>query len=206
MDVLILAAGLSSRLSSYTFDLYPKYLINIDHHTGLYHILHYWNIYARTIYIVIHSKFHMITQFYIESILPELSNKIKLIHYDLCDGTAYTLQYVLSHLLQDEPIEHLFITWCDLYMKEPIDLTQMTSSETTIYVFTSGNECRYTLTHENTIIQAPLCDGNIVGIFYIQHYQSFSFGEECKYHDIVEYLHLLGKIINIPINTIIDYG
>ena len=42
MDVLILAAGLGSRVTKYTHNIIPKYLINIDNNTGLYHIIKYW--------------------------------------------------------------------------------------------------------------------------------------------------------------------
>jgi choline kinase len=54
MDVLILAAGLSSRLSKYTYNLIPKYLIDIDGNTGLYYLIKYWNNHATNIYLVIH--------------------------------------------------------------------------------------------------------------------------------------------------------
>ena len=53
MDVLILAAGLGSRVSKYTHDSIPKYLINIDNHTGLYYLINYWNKYANNIYLAI---------------------------------------------------------------------------------------------------------------------------------------------------------
>ena len=42
MDVLILAAGLSTRLNKFTHNLLPKYLIDIDGHNGLYYLIEYW--------------------------------------------------------------------------------------------------------------------------------------------------------------------
>jgi choline kinase len=79
MDVLILAAGLSSRLSKYTHNLIPKYLIDIDGNTGLYYLIKYWNNHATNIYLVIHSKYNIITKFYINNILPDYVEKIKTV-------------------------------------------------------------------------------------------------------------------------------
>ena len=95
MDVLILAAGLGSRLNNYTHNIIPKYLIDLDNNTGLYYIIKYWNTYSRTIYLVINSSYNEITNFYISNILEEYQNKIKIINYDKSDGTAYTLNYIL---------------------------------------------------------------------------------------------------------------
>ena len=79
MDVLILAAGLGSRVSKYTHDSIPKYLINIDNHTGLYYLINYWNKYANNIYLVINSNYNIITKFYISNIFDEdISKKINI--------------------------------------------------------------------------------------------------------------------------------
>ena len=80
MDILILAAGLGSRLSRFTHDIIPKYLINLDNNTGFYYLITYWNKYANNIYLVINSKYNKITRFYINNILNEYSSKIKIIN------------------------------------------------------------------------------------------------------------------------------
>jgi len=107
MDVLILAAGLGSRVSKYTHDIIPKYLINIDNHTGLYYLIKYWNPYSKNIYIVINSIYNTITKYYINNVLSEyydeknnICDKIHIINYDTNDGTAYTLNYILNNNLK----------------------------------------------------------------------------------------------------------
>ena len=101
MDVLICAAGSGSRLAKYTHDIIPKFLINIDDHTGIYYLINYWNKYADRIYLVINSSFNLITKFYINTILKEIATKIIIINYDSCDGTAYTLNHILNYDLKN---------------------------------------------------------------------------------------------------------
>jgi len=209
MDVLILAAGLSSRLSTYTHDRLPKYLINLDNKTGLYYLIHYWNKYSDNIYLVIHSKFNLITTFYIKEILSEFDSKIKIINYDSSDGTAYTLSHILNNDLKEISCDNLLITWCDLYPIENINFNKFKKnrSPNNIYVFTNGNKCRYNLTIDNEIVNVPESNGNIIGIYYIQNYKKFLLdSSKSLNNDIVIFLSEIGKINNLPINTIIDYG
>ena len=208
MDVLILAAGLGSRLVNFTHNIIPKYLINVDNNTGLYHIINYWDKYADNIYLVINSNYTHITKFYINNILPDISSKIKIINYDTSDGTAYTLNYILNNDLRDKKISNLLITWCDLYPAENIDFTKLSKTKETnkIHVFTNGTKCRYLLTEDNKIIHSEESVGDILGIFYIQNYTPFVLGDYCKNNDIVCYLDIIGKINKFEINSIIDYG
>ena len=127
MDILILASGIASRLSTFTHDIIPKYLINIDNHTGLYHLITYWNKYANNIYLVVNSKYNEITKNYIELLLPDYKSKIIIINYDTADGTAYTINHILNNDLKDKNIENLLITWCDLYLTEAIDFNKLNS-------------------------------------------------------------------------------
>lgn len=207
MDVLILAAGLGSRLSKYTFDIIPKYLVNIDSHTGLYYLIKYWSKYARNIFLVIHSKYNLLTNYYIKNILNEYIDKIKIINYDYTDGTAYTINYLINNNLKKYDIENLLITWCDIYPNENInfDILNKSKNKNEIYVFTYGNECRYGY-NDNKINYCPNSDGNIVGIYYIQNYQKFKLDENCKNNDIVIYLDKIGNINEYKLKNIIDYG
>ena len=209
MDVLILAAGLSSRLSTYTHNLLPKYLINLDNNTGLYYLIHYWNKYSDNIHLVIHSKFNLITSFYIKEILSEFSSKIKIINYDNIDGTAFTLSHILNNDLKDITCDNLLITWCDLYPIENIKFNNLKKNKQSnnIYVFTYGDKCRYYLTDENEILPSQKSKGNIIGIYYFQNYKKFKLDHDKSHNnDIVLFLSLIGKINNFPINSIIDYG
>jgi hypothetical protein len=207
MDVLILAAGLGSRLNNYTHNVIPKYLINLDNNTGLYYIIKYWNTYATNIYLVINSNYNEITNFYISNILQEYENKIKIINYDKSDGTAYTLNYILNNDLNNVKIDNLLITWCDLYLNEPINFSKLNKSkESNIYIFTHGNQCRYLLSSNNEIIEKKECDGNIIGIYYFHNYKKFVLGDYSYNNDIVNYLNILGDLINYEINNIIDFG
>jgi hypothetical protein len=210
MDVLILAAGLGSRLSKFTHDKIPKYLINIDNNTGLYYIINYWSKYAEYIYLVINSKYNTITEFYIENILIEFSSKIKIINYDNNDGTAYTINYILNNNLVNANIKNLLITWCDLYPTENINFKKLnkdSKKNNNIFIFTYGNQCRYLLNDDNEIIfRENECDGNIIGIYYIQNYKEFMLDDNCKNNDIVSYLSIIGKVNKFEINNIVDYG
>ena len=208
MDVIILAAGIASRLSKFTHNIIPKYLVNLDDNTGLYYIIKYWNNYANRIYLVIHSKFNIITNFYIKNILKEYSDKIIIINYNNNDGTAYTLNYILKNELKDKNIKNLLLTWCDLYPIDKIDLLQlpnMNMKDNNIYIFTNGNKCRYVL-ENNKIKKSDNCDGNIIGIYYFQNYKPFNLDDNCKNNDIVDYLENIGEIIDYKLNNIVDYG
>jgi hypothetical protein len=208
MDVLILAAGLGSRVTKYTHNIIPKYLINIDNNTGLYHIIKYWEKYSKNIYLVINSSYNPITSFYINNLLNDYQSKIHIINYDTNDGTAYTLSYILNNNLREKNIKNLLITWCDLFPVENIDFSKLhvKDGKNNIYVFTHGNKCRYLLNENNEIIHRTECDGNILGIFYFQNYNSFILGNYCKDNDIVNYLDVIGIIKKFDINNIIDYG
>jgi hypothetical protein len=209
MDVLILAAGIASRLNKFTHDIIPKYLINLDDNTGLYYIIKYWNNYANNIYLVINSKFNIITNFYINNILKKYSDKIIIINYDTNDGTAYTLNYILNNELKNKNIKNLLLTWCDLYPCEKINFDLLNNnklSKNNIYVFTNGEKCRYVLDENNKIKNSENCSGNIIGIYYFKNYKNFILNNECKNKDIVEYLENIGNIINYKLNSIIDYG
>ena len=206
MDVLILAAGLGSRVSKYTHDSIPKYLINIDNHTGLYYLINYWNKYANNIYLVINSNYNIITKFYISNIFDEdISKKINIINYDTNDGTAYTLNHILNNDLKNKSIKNLLITWCDLFPTKNIDFVNMTN-ETNIYVMTHGNKCRYGLNEENQIIAKENSDGDVIGIFYFHNYKQFVLGDYCLNKDIVDYIGNIGNIVNFGLSDILDYG
>lgn len=218
MDVLILAAGLGSRVSKYTLNTIPKFLINIDDNTGLYYVIEYWQKYADNIYLVIHSNFYEITKFYIDNVIPsEYNYKIKLITYDgvLCklpifgesDGTAFTLNYILNNQLHNKIInKNLLITWCDIYPIDYIDFSLLNNTtNNSIHVFTNGNKCRYGL-KDNNVVFYEKSDGNILGIFYIQNYTGFHLNNITKGDDIVLYLDKIGQINELKVNNIIDYG
>ena len=209
MDVLILAAGIASRLSKYTHDIIPKYLINLDDNTGLYYIIQYWSNYAQNIYLVINSKFSIITNFYINNLLKEFVDKIFIINYDSNDGTAYTLNHILNNELKDKNIKNLLLTWCDLYPIEKINFDLFNNNQknenNNIVIFTHGDKCRYTL-NNNKIKKSYECAGNIIGIYYFHNYKSFNLNNNCINNDIVDYLENIGKIIEYKLNTIIDYG
>ena len=208
MDIIILAAGLASRLNKFTHNVIPKYLINLDDNTGLYYIIKYWNTYAKNIYLVIHSKFNIITNFYINNILKDYSDKIVIINYDSNDGTAYTLNHILNNELKDKNIKNLLLTWCDLYPLEKIDFLGKLNSNNSfnnIYVFTYGDKCRYIL-HDNKITKSNDSSGNIIGLYYFQNYKSFILDDSCKGNDIVDYLENIGKIYNYELKNIVDYG
>jgi len=223
MDVIICAAGLGSRLFNYTHDVIPKYLVNIDDNTGLYHIIKYWSKYSENIYLIINSKYVNLTNFYIKSIFDdEHCNKIKIINYDTSDGTAYTLNFIINNKLPNTLSNNFLITWCDLYPTEPLYQSRFTKSG--IYVFTHGNSCRYLFNdnikdeynndqyndndkHNKIINRDSECDGNILGIYYFHNIKSFKIDNSNSLNnDIVIFLKDLGELFNYKVESIIDYG
>ncbi len=121
MDVIILAAGLGSRVSKYTNNLIPKFLINIDHNTGLYYIIKYWSKYSDNIHLVINSKYNIITNFYLKNVIPDISKNVKIINYDTNDGTAYTINYLLVNKIIEIKNKNLLLTWCDIFPDKKIN-------------------------------------------------------------------------------------
>jgi hypothetical protein len=121
MDVIILAAGLGSRVSKYTNNLIPKFLINIDHNTGLYYIIKYWSKYSDNIHLVINSKYNDITNFYLKNVIPDISQNVKIINYDTNDGTAYTINYLLVNNIIKIKNKNLLLTWCDIFPDKKIN-------------------------------------------------------------------------------------
>ena len=202
MDVIILAAGLGSRVSKYTNNLIPKFLINIDHNTGLYYIIKYWSKYSDNIHLVINSKYNIITNFYLKTVIPDISQNVKIINYDTNDGTAYTINYLLINNIIKIKNKNLLLTWCDIFPDKKInfkylyDNTQQSTnkikkgyksititkktkikskikSKNNITVFVYGNSCRYILNDENEIINCNT-GGNIVGIYYFENFEIFN--------------------------------
>jgi hypothetical protein len=121
MDVIILAAGLGSRVSKYTNNLIPKFLINIDHNTGLYYIIKYWSKYSDNIHLVINSKYNDITNFYLKTVIPDISQNVKIINYDTNDGTAFTINYLLVNKIIKIKNKNLLLTWCDIFPDKKIN-------------------------------------------------------------------------------------
>lgn len=207
MDIIILAAGLGSRLSKYTHNIIPKYLVTIGNNTGLYHIINYWNKYTKKIYLVIHSKFNQITEFYIKNILVDFADKIEIINYDTSDGTAYTLNFILNNNLKDKISNDLCITWCDIFPKDLLEIPFINNNNNNnIFVFTNNCNCRYNLDENNKIVPSEINKGNIVGIYYFQNYKSFNLLDDLYNQDIVQFLDKIGNIYNYEINKIVDYG
>lgn len=202
MDVIILAAGLGSRVSKYTNNLIPKFLINIDHNTGLYYLIKYWNKFSDNIHLVINSKYNDITNFYLKKVIPDISQNVKIINYDTNDGTAYTINYLLVNKIIQIKNKNLLLTWCDIFPDKKINfkylydnqqerhnnnnlnknkikkgnktitLPKKSKTKNNITVFVHGNSCRYILNENNEIINCGT-GGNIVGIYYFENFEIF---------------------------------
>jgi hypothetical protein len=232
MDVIILAAGLGSRVSKYTNNLIPKFLINIDHNTGLYYIIKYWSKYSDNIHLVINSKYNIITNFYLKNVIPDISQNVKIINYDTNDGTAYTINYLLTNKIIEIKNKNLLLTWCDIFPDKKINfkylyentqniidknkikrgnkiITKKSKSKNNITVFVYGNSCRYILNNENEIINCNT-GGNIVGIYYFENFEIFNlekYGKKVLNEDIVVFLKDISPHINsYLLENIIDYG
>ncbi len=205
MNLLIVAAGLGSRVSNITFNIIPKYLISIDHFYGLYHIINYWKKYVESFYLVIHPSFIPLTEYYIKNFHQNLN--IKIIPYEESDGTAYTIKSLLNNnyeLFKNNP---LCITWCDIYpdLKNTINFNKIDKD---VCIFTHGNECRYKYIEEvNLIENVGKTGGDIIGIYFIRNVDLIVYDENIiKNTDIVDYLDKYGSLQKYDLEKINDYG
>lgn len=204
MNVMIVAAGLGSRVSNITFQVIPKFLINIDQFHGLHYILDYWKRYANHIYIVIHPIYAAITEYYIREFFPNLAFTLFL--YEESDGTAFTIQNVLHSNQHKINGKNMLITWCDIFphQDEMIDFHHLFNDVT---IFTYGNECRYYFDVESReVINTGRTGGNIIGIYFFPNYEVILNIRIEKNRDIVEYLDQLPKVGHYPLSYIYDFG
>ncbi len=205
MNLLIVAAGLGSRVSNITLNIIPKYLISIDHFYGLYHIIQYWKKYIDSFYLVIHPSFIHITEYYIKNFHKDLN--ITIIPYIDSDGTAYTIQSILINYNQYFVNKPLCITWCDIYPDENVKIDFNLIKED-ICIFTNGVECRYKYNDKlNKIENVGKTGGDIIGIYYIKDIEVIKEDINIiKNSDIVDYLDKYGSIQKYDLEKINDYG
>ncbi len=202
---MIVAAGLGTRVSNITYNIIPKYLINIDTFNGLYHIINYWSKYVDNISLVIHPFFKDITEYYIDNFHKD--KNIKIILYEESDGTAYTIHKVLKdnkELFKEE--DELIITWCDIFPDKKIDII-FGKIESDICIFVNGEECRYKYNKElKKIENVGKTGGDIIGIYYIRRISQILKVDIEKNKDIVDYLEEIGSIETYELEKICDYG
>ncbi len=218
-NLLIVGAGLGTRVSNITFQVIPKFLINIDEHSGLYHMLSYWSNFTNDVYLVIHPIYQDVTDFYIEQFFPNLN--VTYVFYEESDGTAYTIKSVLTKCQDKNLLKHneTLITWCDIYPDNTvfIPFKQIIENEEGYYnhdiiLFTYGKECRYNWDEDNKEINnVGSTGGNIIGLYFFKDYRIIlnSEIEVEKGRDIVEYLTSFvnrEKITNIELMKMNDFG
>ena len=205
MDVLIVASGKSSRLSNYTKDYIPKYLLNIDNYPALVTIINYWKKYAKRFFLIINEKFNVLTKFTIDNFLIDLKENIFILNYNNQDGTAFTIDYAYKNYLINYEINNLLITWCDILPKEELNLHHFkmyNKDINNLFVFTYGNNCRYLL-ENNKITKNE--EGNIIGIYYIENLKYNLLNIE-KNKDIVEYFNDFNNIYEYELKDLLDFG
>lgn len=205
-DLMIVAAGLGTRVSNITHNIIPKYLINIDHFNGLHHIINYWDKYVDNYYLVIHPFYYNITKYYLDHFHKD--SNIKIITYEESDGTAFTIQKVLK----DNPDyfksydNELIISWCDIFPDKQINIDFFEISSD-ICIFVNGDECRYKFNEElNRIESVGVSGGDIIGIYYFKNIECLFNTNIIKNKDIVEYLEEIGSISTYYLEKICDYG
>jgi RIO-like serine/threonine protein kinase len=205
MNVMIVGAGLGTRVRNITFEMIPKFLIQIDTFYGLYYILEYWKQYAEHIYFVIHPQFVPITQYYIEQFHPNLS--ITLVPFEESAGTAFTIQDTIKKYEKDICEKPLFITWCDIYPTENEKIPFDSFKQNDVTIFLHGNECRYLYDmNAHHIYNIGRTGGNIIGMYY------FMFPEQIlqlpieKGYDIVDYLNMFQRKNYHTLQTFEDFG
>ncbi len=206
MDLLIVAAGLGTRVSNLTFNKIPKFLISIDQFYGLFYILNYWKNYSDNIIIILHPSYIPITEYYIKSFHQNLN--IQIIPYLDSDGTAFTIQHVLKNNINSFKYDKLLITWCDVYpdIHENLDISCIHNNHD-ICIYTYGNECRYKFDlEESRIINVGSTGGDIIGIYSFSNHNLLLNIEMEKNIDIVDYLNQLGSIRSFELKKINDFG
>jgi NDP-sugar pyrophosphorylase family protein len=190
MNVMIVGAGLGTRVRNITFEIIPKFLIQIDTFNGLYYILEYWKQYAEHIYFVIHPKYETITHYYIQQFHPNLS--ITLVPFAESVGTAYTIKDTIEKYKDAICDKPLFVTWFDIYpeQKERIRFESFENEDVTVLLY--GNECRYFYdTHTNDIYNLGKTGGNVIGMYYFMFPEQILHLPIEKGYDIVDYLNIM---------------
>lgn len=220
-NLLIVGAGLGTRVSNITFQLIPKFLINIDEHSGLHHMLSYWSNYTNDVYLVIHPIYQDVTDFYIEHFFPNLN--VTYLFYEESDGTAFTIRSVLTKCHDKNLLKHkeTLISWCDIYpdntvyipFKQIVENNEPDYYNHDIILFTYGTECRYNWDEEKKEINnVGTTGGNIIGLYYFKNYEMIlnENVEIEKGRDIVEYLIDFVEnpdlITHIPLFKMNDFG
>ncbi len=205
MNLLIVAAGLGSRVSNITHNIIPKYLISIDHFYGLYHIIKYWKKYVDSFYLVIHPSYINLTEYYINNFHKDIN--IIIIPYVDSDGTAYTIKSILTNYNQYFENKELCITWCDIYPDEKVNIDFNLIKEN-VCIFTNGYECRYKYNNSfNKIENVGKTGGDIIGIYYIKNINLIKEDINIiKNTDIVDYLDKYNSIQKYELEKINDYG
>lgn len=200
MNLFIVAAGLGTRVSLFTHQSIPKFLINLDQHSGLYHMLDFWKDYVEDIFIILHPSFEQVTDFYIETFFPKLN--VTYLFYEESDGTAFTIQKSIEKCKNLLKSKETLITWCDLYpssQKIPFDQFQ---NEMTIFTF--GSECRYHWDGER-IQNVGKTGGNIVGIYHFKDYKRLLEMRVERGKDLIECVDHL-KIGSYEMDGLVDFG
>jgi hypothetical protein len=200
MNLFIVAAGLGTRVSPFTHQCIPKFLINLDQHSGLYHMLDFWKDYVSDIFIILHPSFEQVTDFYIETFFPNLN--VTYLFYEESDGTAFTIQKSIEKCKNLLTTKETIITWCDLYpspRKIPFD-----QFKNDLTILTYGNKCRYEWDGEK-IRNVGKTGGNIVGIYHFKDYKILLEMRVERGKDLIECVDDL-KIGNYELEGLVDFG
>ena len=202
MNLFIVAAGLGTRVSPFTHQCIPKFLINLDQHSGLYHMLNFWKKYVDDIFIIIHPSYEQVTDLYIETFFPKLN--VTYLFYEDNDGTAYTIKKTFEKCKYLLKRPETIITWCDLYPPLSHPEIPFDQFQKDLTIFTYGDKCRYMLDGDS-ILNVGKTGGNIVGIYYLKDYKKLLGIKIEKGKDLIEYVEEM-SISKYEMDSLIDFG
>lgn len=228
MNLVIVAAGLGSRLSPLT-DGIPKFLVNIGKNTGYVEMIRYWseqlqleetpkkvieylgdvgvpNAPIDTLTVIVHSSYVALVAEYHKMYFPKIPLIIKTV--DVANGSAHAILSSCEHLIK----QSVLFSWCDVIPVDPIptnELVEMYGGAN--IVFTSyNNSNRYGLVKlgKGAYGVVPRLDpnerGGCFGLYYVNNFDVSPTVTDGQ--DFIEILEQFGRIREHRLENVIDFG
>lgn len=194
-DVVIVAAGLGTRMGEYSNGI-PKLLINIAMKTVLERIV---ESYGRDLRyrIICHSKHVHVIKAYADVHLSSVS--VSITPVDEALGSAHALSVGANDLMDGRPV---LVTWSDIYLTNKFSCSEIFMqttgwanegvSEPVIFT-TPARGCRYVFNSDSRkIVKLNSQNGNVVGIYFIPNFTSFTYCTGDDFVDCIEQLSSSG--------------
>ena len=188
MKVVIVAAGIGSRLSKYTKEVIPKILLSSGKRPILIDMLEYWSKYSKDIIVITNSLYSGMVKSYANM----YGYGIKVLEHNIADGSANAIMANIT-----EPGNYLFV-WSDIV---PVDTFKEPENTT---IFTDPGDYRYAIINNEIINVEGIQPGNVPGVYYIKGFNNLGTNKENL--DFIDVLKEHYKDFDTKPLAVIDYG